>query len=369
MLCAQEFAPLRDKRVGLMTNPSAVDRQLTSTYDILRQNVQLTALFAPEHGILGASRDGEFFDSMADARTGIPIYSLYGETFRPTSTMLDGIDVLVCDIQDIGARFYTFWWTVSLILEAAGEYGVSVLILDRPNPIGERVAGPGIAPELRSLVGRFPIPIQHGMTLGELALMLNALWNTTPAHVEVVRCEDWQRALLWEQTGLPFVPPSPAMAHLVTARHYPGACLLEGTTLSEGRGTALPFEIMGAPYIDALALAEHLNAQNWEGVRFRSHAFRPTASKYAGEDCFGVQAHITDIAAYAPLPTWLGVIREIRQLYPHDFGWRSDHFDRLMGDTATRMALDDGATLTELTAHWSAFEQDFMRLRAPYLLY
>jgi uncharacterized protein YbbC (DUF1343 family) len=377
VLHADNFAPLKGKRVGLMTNPSAVDSQLTSTYDIFRhaQNVNLTALFGPEHGFMGAAREGEKVETTMDVRTGPPTYSLYGETFRPTKQMLEGIDVLVCDIQDIGARYYTFLWTISHILEAAGEFGVEVVILDRPNPIGGQVSGSPLSPECASLVGRFNIPIRHGMTLGELAQMINARWNPTPAQMSVVPCEGWRRNMTWEETELPFVPPSPAMAHLVTARHYPGACLIEGTTLSEGRGTPLPFEVVGAPYIDGITLADHLNAQNWNGVRFRAHLFRPSTNKYKDEYCQGVQAHITDAANYEPISTWLGVIREIRHLYPKEFAWLPphhdglQHFDILIGSTTIRTDIDKGKPLTELMMGWNEFVEEFKHERQPYLLH
>ena len=371
VLRAEGFAPLRGRRIGLMTNPSAVDTRLNSTVDVLwrAREVTLVALFGPEHGVTGTVADGEPVASGIDARTGLPAHSLYGTTYRPTREMLEGVDVLVCDIQDIGARFYTFLWTVSYILEAAGEYGVPVMILDRPNPIGGRAAGPLLMPEVASFVGRHPIPIRHGMTLGELALMFNALWNPFPAHMDVIQCEGWSRHMRWEDTGLPFVPPSPAMPHPVTAKHYPGACLLEGTTLSEGRGTALPFEIVGAPYLDGPVLAERLNVQGWPGVRFRPHIFEPAASKYAGVTCHGVQAHITDEDTYDPILVWLGVISVIRAQYPAHFGWHPAHFDRLIGNRAVREAIDRGVAISELVASWAPEIAAFQEQRRPYLLY
>lgn len=370
VLRADGFKALAGRRVGLLTNPSAVDSDLNSTYDILRRapQVKLVALFAPEHGIKAAVRDGVSFSDSADPLTGIPIYSLYGDSFRPTREMLSDVDLLVCDIQDIGTRFYTFIWTMSYLLEAAGEYGVEMLILDRPNPLGDTVVGSSVRPEFSSIVGRFPIPIQHGMTIGELARLFNALWNPHPASLAVIPCEGWQRHMRWNDTGLPFVPPSPNMPHFVTAQHYPGACLVEGTTLSEGRGTALPFEIVGAPFIDSRTLAEHLNAQAWVGVRFRPHTFTPTDSKFAGETCEGVQAHITDANTYQPVITWLGVLRELRRLYPGAFDWKP-HLDLLTGGDDVRLAIERGDSLAEITAGWDAFCADFRQQRAPYLLY
>jgi uncharacterized protein YbbC (DUF1343 family) len=275
--------------------------------------------------------------------------------------MLADINLMVCDIQDIGVRYYTFLWTLTHILEACGEQGVPVLILDRPNPLGDYIDGGGLEPELASLVGRFPIPIQHGMTIGELALMVNDLWNPTPAEVEIMRCDGWNR----EGCRWPFVPPSPNMPHLSTALHYPGACLVEGTQLSEGRGTALPFEIVGAPFIDGFTLAEALNSL--PRAVARPHAFQPTASKFAGEICSGVQIHMLE--GFRPLEVWLRVLHTIRHLYPDQFEWIPYHFDRLIGDTTTRQQIEDGVSVEDIVAGWQDFHQAFREQRAPYLLY
>lgn len=381
VLCEDDFALLRGRRVGLMTNPSAVDQRLTSAYTLLTgtPDVNVTALFGPEHGFAGAVSDGQRIASATDSRTGLPVYSLYGATYRPTATMLAGVDVLVCDIQDIGVRYYTYPWTVSHLLEAAGEHGVRVVILDRPNPLGGvRIAGPALDMSQSSFVGRFPVPVQHGMTLGELARWINATWNPTPADLAVVRCEGWQRDRLWEHTGLAWVAPSPNMPHLSTLHHYPGACLVEGTTLSEGRGTALPFEIVGAPWIDALALADQLNSESWAasmGARFRPHSFHPTASKWAGDECLGVQVHITDRACWRPVDVWIGVIATIRTMYPDQFEWNERHFDRLIGSSWVRKEIEASggksihAMLTRLAAEWIEDDNAFEIERRPYLLY
>lgn len=377
VLRADDYRPLQGKRVGLMTNPSATDRRFNTTYAIMTTapQINMTALFGPEHGFLGAVADGVKVDSAVDARTGLPVFSLYGATFRPTREMLETVEVLVCDIQDIGARYYTYLWTISHILEAAGEFGVEVMLLDRPNPLGGiKIDGPPLDPALASLVGRFSIPIQHGMTLGELAQLINATWNPHPAALTVIPCQGWRREMIWAGTGLVWVLPSPAMAHLSAVYQYPGACLIEGTTLSEGRGTALPFEIVGAPYIDGLALADALNAQNWPAVRFRPHAFQPTASKWAGRACQGVQVHITDLNEWRPLPIWLNIIRHLRAMYTEKFEWLPahngvQHFDRLIGSTDIRTQIDSGATVDEITAGWGDFCAEFARARQPFLLY
>lgn len=372
-LIAADFRPLRGRRIGLFTNPSAVDRQLVSAARRFKAaaaegTFRLAALFAPEHGIDAAAPDGAKIDTSREGD--LPVYSLYGETQRPTAAMLRGIDVLVCDLQDIGVRYYTFLWTLTHILEAAGEHGVPVLLLDRPNPLGgEVVSGAPLDPALASLVGRCSIPIQHGMTLGEVARWFNARWNPTPAALDVIACADWRRSMRWRDTGLPFVPPSPNMPHPETVAQYPGACLIEGTNLSEGRGTALPFEIAGAPFVDGAALADRLNALDLPGVRFRPHTFQPTASKWAGDSCGGVQVHITDAAAFRAIPTWLALIAAVRALYPDQFAWRADHFDRLIGSREVRARLDAGQPLDDLLAAWENFTQNFRRERQPYLLY
>jgi uncharacterized protein YbbC (DUF1343 family) len=230
-----DFKALAGLRVGLMTNPSAVDRQLDSAYKVLTEAppVNLVALFGPEHGFAGAAPDGEQVSAAVDPRTGLPVYSLYGETYRPTAEMLKNMDVLVCDIQDIGVRYYTYTWTVSHILEAAGEHGVRVMILDRPNPLGGVIVdGPSWTPGFRRLLGGTG-SVRHGLTLGELAQMINARWNPR-RRSDRYPCAGWRRAMMWEDTGLPWVPPSPNMPHLSTLQQYPGACLIEGTQLSEG---------------------------------------------------------------------------------------------------------------------------------------
>jgi uncharacterized protein YbbC (DUF1343 family) len=363
------FAQLRGKRIGLLTNPSAVDRQLNSTLDILRRadGVQIKALFSPEHGIAAAVAEGEHVESGRDPRTGLTLHSLYGEQMRPTREMMRDVDVIVCDIQDIGVRYYTFTWTITHVLEAAGEYGVEVIILDRPNPLGGKVDGAPLEAGLASLVGRVSVPTQPGMTLGELARLFNATWNPTPAALSVIACEGYVRGMRWEETGLPFVSPSPNMPHLVTAQHYPGSCLIEGTTLSEGRGTTLPFEIVGAPGNDGHALAEALNAQGWDGVRFRPHYFQPAVNKHAGAMCGGVQAHIIDAQAYQPIRVWLGVLAVLCQLGVVE--WKAEHFDRLLGVHGVRERLDAGDSLDDLFAEWDGFCRDFAVMRKPHLLY
>ena len=381
-LRSDQFALLKGKRVGLMTNPSAVDRHLMSTYEIFSQlaEVNLTTLFGPEHGMAAAAPDATSVANAIDTRTGLPIYSLYGETYRPTRDMLQNIDVVVCDIQDVGVRFYTYIWTISYILEVCGEYDKEVMILDRPNPIGDDISGGTLDEELSSFVGRFDMPIRHGMTVGELSQMMNDLWNPTPCQLTVVPCEGWNRIMRWNEIGREFIQSSPSMPHFITAVHYPGSCLLEGTTLSEGRGTSLPFQIVGAPYIDGDHLAEQLNAQNLADVRFRPHAFLPTFSKYANETCYGVQLHIADMELFDPIKSWLATIIKIKATYPNQFEWLPPHqteyergeqwhFDRLIGSTQYRHMIDTGASVDEVMNGWSDYCDEFREIRRPYLIY
>jgi uncharacterized protein YbbC (DUF1343 family) len=249
------------------------------------------------------------------------------------------------------------------------------LILDRPNPLGgQRLDGPLLHDDLRSLVGRAPVPIQHGMTLGELMLMFNALWNPHPCALELILCTGWQRDMHWQDTGLTWVPPSPNMPQLATVMHYPGACLVEGTNLSEGRGTTLPFEIDGAPWIDADALADQLNRQDWSGQRFRPHVFVPTASKFAGQTCYGVQAHITDSARFEAFESWLGVIQTIKQCYPEEFRWLPPlndtyYFDRLIGTARVRDQIEAAVPVAEIVQGWQQDLINFAEQRRPFLRY
>jgi len=389
-LIADDFSLLRGQRIGLLTNPSAVDARLVSAYRVLTDTpgVAVIALFGPEHGFAGTARDGEAVGSAVDARSGIPVYSLYGERLAPSEDMLRKVDALVVDIQDVGARYYTYAWTASHVLEAAGAHGTPVIVLDRPNPLGgAAVEGPLLERAQASFVGRFPLPVRHGLTLGELAGMVNARWNPTPAALTVVRCDGWRRAQTWADLGRPWVPPSPALPHASSVRHYPGACLVEGTTLSEGRGTALPFEVVGAPWIDAEALADHLRAEGWGerlGARFRPHVFQPASSKWAGEACGGVQVHEIDSARWRPLEVWLGVIISLRRLYPDAFAWLPpdpasgmQHFDRLIGAGWVRRQVEaeieagasTEAILARFAAEWTDDSRAFELERQPYLLY
>ncbi len=359
-LLDRKAAELRGARVGLVTHPAAVLPDLTNVVEaLLRADVQLTALFAPEHGFAGAAADGALVSDAVDAYTGLPIHSLYGPTNEPTPAMLQNVDAVVFDMQDVGARFYTFLSTLFYVLKGAARPGKPVIVLDRPNPItGTHIEGPLVEPGYESFVGIAPIPIRHGLTLGELALYLNAECHLG-AELKVVEMEGWERGLWLDQTGLPWILTSPNMPQLSTTVVYPGMCLLEGTNLSVGRGTALPFEICGAPWLDSRALVARLNAPI---------QFTPTANCYAGKMCEGMQVHVTDREALRSVSLGLHIIAAVRALHPSRFEWNA-HFDRLMGAPRIREALEAGSVPDVLIAEWARTEVAFARTRANYLLY
>ncbi|HHY58885.1 MAG TPA: DUF1343 domain-containing protein [Chloroflexi bacterium] len=368
---------LKGRRIGLVTQPAAVTTDLRSAEDaLIAAGATLTALFGPEHGFDGAAADGAAVEHTIHPRLGVPVYSLYGADREPTDAMLAEVDLLIFDMQDVGVRFYTYLSTLYYLLRACGRTGIPLLTLDRPNPInGVAVEGPPVTPGLESFVGIIDIPIRHGMTLGELARLINAEQGFG-ADLTVLALTGWRRALWFDQTGLPWTPTSPGMPQLITATVYPGMCLVEGTNLSEGRGTTLPFEIVGAPWLDGYRLAVTLNALDLPGVRFRPVYFTPSASKHAGEHCQGVQVHVMDRNAMHAVITGLHVIAACRAQAPECFAFlesswegRPPHFDLLAGDATLREGLALGYDVATLTAHWGAQEAAFRARRAPYLLY
>jgi uncharacterized protein YbbC (DUF1343 family) len=364
------------QRTGLVTNASAVTSEVIPAADALLAACSLQVLLSPEHGLASHEADGAHVASTVDPHTQLPVYSLYGETKRPGANALQDLDVLVFDIQDVGARFYTYVWTMSYVLEAAAEYGVPLIVLDRPNPIGGQVIeGPAIEPGYESFVGRYLLPLRHGLTVGELARLFNAELGLD-ADLTVVKMEGWQRSMWFDQTRLPWVPPSPAMPKLDTAVVYPGLCLLEGTNISDGRGTATPFESIGAPWIDAYRLADALNDLTLPGVRFRPMFFCPSSSKYVGQTCQGVYVHVTDRQSFRPLGTGLHVIHTIRHLWPQDFSWletswegRPPHFDLLIGNGWVRRWIDQGQSVVDIIARWQETLEGFDALRQRHVLY
>ena len=377
VLVTQEVERLRGRRIGLVTQPAAILPDVRSSVDaLLDAGATLTALFGPEHGFDGASADAARIDHAVHERLGIPIFSLYGAQHEPTPAMLAQVDLLVFDMQDVGVRFYTYRSTLFYVLRSAGAAGVPVLLLDRPNPLsGVQVEGPLLEPECHSFVGVLSLPVRHGMTLGELARMINDEAKLG-ADLTVLPMQGWRRSMWFDATGLPWAPTSPAMPHLSTATVYPGACLVEGTTLSEGRGTALPFEVVGAPWLDGDRLARTLNGLRLPGVRFRPVRFTPTDSKHAHSACDGVQWHVLDRAEFRPVVAGVHVVAAIRSQHPDHFeflatSWegRPPHFDLLMGNARVRAGLELGVSVEELTADWPAVAEQFRRRRHPYLLY
>lgn len=372
----------RGQRIGIITNHTGYNSQGEHITDVFwkMNGVSVTALFGPEHGIRGSAEDGAKIDSARDPVRQIPIYSLYGQTRKPTPEMLANVDVLVFDIQDIGARFYTYIYTMALAMEAAAEQDKRFVVLDRPNPIaGKKVEGNVLDPAFATFVGLYPIPVRHGMTAGELARMFNGegwLANGVTAELSVVPLSGWQRDMWYDETGLRFIPPSPNMPDLETATAYPGLCLLEGTNVSEGRGTTTPFLSFGAPWIDSRQLVSRLNDLDLEGVKFLATSFTPQTMpgkalhpKYEGYECFGTSVQVTDREHFQPYWTGIQVVDTIHRLYPDSLQWRIKHFDRLCGTDKVRNAIENNADLLALRAAWQDGLTDFMLIRQKYLIY
>lgn len=385
LLVEDGFRQLEGLRVGAICNPSSVDRRFHHLADLLAaaEGVTLGALFGPEHGIRGTAQYMVYVEGeQLDARTGVRIHSLYGPTFdslSPTPESLADLDALVFDIQDVGARYYTYIYTMALSMRAAARAGLRFFVLDRPNPIGgELVEGGGIHEGFRSFVGLYDLPTRHGMTAGELALLFNELHPPEErCELTVIECEGWERGE-WGTTGLPWIPPSPNMPTVDTARVYPGMCLLEGTNVSEGRGTTRPFEIWGAPFLDPNELAALLHEEDLPGVRFRPCWFEPTFEKHQGKDCGGVMIHVEDPKAFLPVRTGVACVRAAKQLGGGEFRWRTELYefrddvpaiDLLAGDDWLRAGIDEGWTLDKLTSSWADFQREFLPRRARHLLY
>ncbi len=377
----------RGARLGVVAHPASVDAGGRHLVDRLAQDsrFRVTRLFGPEHGVRGEAQDMEAVAEPADRATGLPVVSLYGDTeisLRPTHEQLLGLDAIVYDLQDVGSRFYTFVYTLSYVMEAAREADIPVIVLDRPNPIGGlAVEGPVLDPAQASFVGRFPLPVRHGMTTGELAQLFRDAYSIG-GDLRVVPLSGWTRDMHYEDTGLPWVLPSPNMPTPETARIYPGGCLVEGTNLSEGRGTTRPFEFVGAPWIDAAAFADALahagDAEGLDGVLFRAAWFRPTFQKHAGRSCGGVQVHVVDRGTARPFATFLVLLREARRLAPDLFDWRRERYefvddrlaiDLLLGRSDLRPMLEAGATLAEMEAVWTPGLSRFLVDRARALMY
>jgi len=380
-LAAEGFARLVGRRVGLLVHPASVDCRLNHAATLMQESgsVDLRALFGPQHGILGQTQDNMIeWEGFTDRRTGVPVHSLYGEHRKPTVDMLEDIDVLVVDLQDVGARYYTFIWTMLLCLEACAEAGKPVIVLDRPNPLGGlRTEGNVLDPGFKSFVGLAPIPMRHGLTIGELAPFF-ARWSGLDLDLDVVPMSGWRRAMDFAETGLPWVLPSPNMPTLDTARVYPGGCLLEGTNLSEGRGTTRPFEIFGAPFIDPDTLVGILNDWSLPGCRLRPLHFEPTFHKFAGKVCGGVQVHVTDPEVFEPCATYTAAIGAIWKLWPGQFAWGRPPYeyepdklpiDVLAGGDRWRLSIEAGQSPWNMKGEWIAELQAFAEITAEYRRY
>ena len=323
---------MRGARVGALLHPASVTSTLEHAAQVLeRENgelFRLAAFFGPQHGYLGQTQDNMVeWQTYQHPRLGIPVHSLYGEQREPTPAMLDGLDVLLIDLQDVGARYYTFIWTMFLCLRACEKNNIQVVVLDRPNPInGVATEGPLLDPNYRSFVGLHPVAIRHGRTIGELAELFRE--EAFPGcKLAVLPMKGWERAMWFDQTGLPWVMPSPNMPTLDTATVYPGMCLFEGTNVSEGRGTTRPFELVGAPFVESERFARELNLLRLPGVYFRAASFRPTFHKFAGELCGGAQLHVTERDQFMPYRTGLEIIRTIRRLYGDLFAWKEPPYE------------------------------------------
>jgi len=380
LLVAENAQRLRGRRVGLLAHPASVDHDLRHIVPILHVALgrDLCALFGPQHGLRGETQDNMVeWAGFTDPVTGLPAYSLYGEHRRPTAAMLSGLDVLVVDLQDVGARYYTFVWTLLLCLEACAEQGVAVMVLDRPNPLGGAVEGNVLDLEWKSFVGLAPVPMRHGLTLAELARWLRDHFKLD-VELEVVPVTGWKREIWHDQATLPWVLPSPNMPTLETAVVYPGACLLEGTELSEGRGTTRPFEILGAPWLEPELLVAKMSDQALPGVVLRPLHFEPTFQKHAGRLCGGVQVHVTDRNVFRPVLTYLALLTEIRRLWPDHFAWKMPPYeyelekmpiDILAGGPELRAAVEAGDDPRVMCDRWQTDAEAWAAAAAESRLY
>jgi len=380
-LLEEQLHLVRGAKVGLICNQASVDHNFRHAADLLHEHpeVQLQALFGPQHGIRGDVQDNMIETAHgADPQTGLPIHSLYSETREPTEAMLKDLDVLVFDMQDVGCRIYTFAYTMANSMMAARKFRKKVIVCDRPNPIsGEHVAGNVLEPQHASFVGQFAIPTRHAMTLGELAKLFNEHF-ALGCDLDVIRMDGWQRDHWHDQTDAPWVMPSPNIPTLDSATVFPGTVHFEGTQLSEGRGTTRPFELVGAPYIDPEEFARRLNERELPGVYFRSCIFRPTFQKHAGISCGGVQIHVLDREVFEPVITGITMVKIAFDLYPDEFRWKEppyeyvydrNPFDVIAGTPKIRKAIEAGSSIETLEDSWREELESFRKVRENFLLY
>ncbi|MDE2652783.1 MAG: DUF1343 domain-containing protein [Gemmatimonadota bacterium] len=377
---SSEVMELRDARLGLIAHPASVTSDLTHAADALREaGYDLRALFGPQHGARGEKQDNMIeSDPYTDPVTGLPVHSLYGEVRKPTPDMLDGLDALLFDLQDVGVRVYTFVWTMALAMEACAGAGVRFVVLDRPNPIGGlKREGPVLLDGYESFVGLHPLPLRHGLTCGEIARWLQRERGIA-CDLYVIRADGWERHMSWADSGLPWVMPSPNLPTPESCLVYPGMVLLEGTNLSEGRGTTRPFELFGAPWLDPTSLTAHLADAHLPGVTFRPCHFEPTFQKHAGTLCGGAQLHVTDPGTFEPVRTAVEILFATRALAPRDFAWRQPPYeyeetlppiDILWGNDRLRKGLDDGVATDQILTGTEAELGEFAAAADPSLLY
>ncbi len=387
------------KRLGLITNPTGVDGRLNSLIDLFYENpdIDLVALFGPEHGIRGNAQSGQKIPFYREKKYNLPVFSLYGQSIELDSLrerdkdlddqmrsfdtittgkilekpMVENVDVLVFDIQDIGTRVYTYIATMAFCMRVSEETGIDFIVLDRPNPInGIDVEGPVLEyPEFSSFVGLYPIPVRHGMTTGELALMFNDRFLAKKVNLKVIPMKGWIRSLWYDQTGLPWVFPSPNIPTLQTATVYPGQVLLEGTNISEGRGTTKPFELFGAPWINGQELTQRLNKLTLPGVKFRESWFSPSFSKFREELCSGAQMHVNDRLTFQPFLTTVNIIKLIREMNARQFQFHKEYFDKIIGSTVIRQAIEREFRIEDIVESYAAQLEEFKDFRKSYLLY
>ena len=371
---------LENKRLGLLCNQASTDHCFCHSRDLFLQHFpgQLCCLFSPQHGFFSARQDNMIeSDHSIDSISGLPVYSLYGETRKPYPSMFAEIDVLLIDLVDVGTRVYTFIWTVVYCLQTAAETGVKVVVLDRPNPIGGKIEGNVLTSEWASFVGLLPIPMRHGLSVGEMALLCN-LEMQIGAELEVIPVQGWSRDMLYPQTGLPWVFPSPDMPTFATALVYPGQVIWEGTNISEGRGTTLPFELVGAPFLDFQEVAREIQKTALPGCVFRPLAFEPTSGKWIGETCHGFQLHVKNPETFMPYRTSLVLLQALYTLYPGDFSYKEPPYeyeferlpmDLIIGDQKIRVAIEQGEDLVQLEKSWLDDLREYEERIRPVLLY
>lgn len=375
VLLDEKSVDLKNIKFGMITNHTSVTKDLKlGIEELLKRGFQIKKVFGPEHGFRGSAAAGAKVHDERDERTGLPVYSLYGSSKKPTKEMLEGLDALLFDMQDIGVRYYTYIYTMAYAMEAAAENNLDFYVLDRPNPLtGMSVEGNILDLDYRSFVGYYPIPIRHGLTIGELARLFNEEYKIG-CSLKVITMKGWQRSQWFDETGLPWVMPSPNTTGLEMAVLYPGTCLFEGTTLSEGRGTARPFEIIGAPWIDCNQWGEALNRLDLEGARFRATYFTPYTSKHAGELCQGVQIHITDKNRIDSISIGILMIESLKRLYPDHFAWLPPYQDKyfidlLSGTDGFRQAINKGTSISTWYKEQKNNLTSFLKIREKYLLY